>query len=380
MNEHELNQENARLRALLLRTGKHLALLSDVNRQLTGASSLDEILDAVPLVPQRLVAAHAVALVLLDDERTVVARTSGSIEHRRIAQTVSADTLVSSEPRVIDDILVLPLHDGQSLLGWIEVFRVATEPLPEDERALLETIAGEIAEAISGARRRVQQAVAMYELERAISEERARIARDIHDGIAQTLAFRRMRIDLWLDWITVDPELLREEMLQLKQILRDQIADLRRAIFALRPIQFDELGFATALQRYVVEFAEQQGWQVDVDVDDLPSDLDFAAEAAAFRVVQEALTNAAKHAAATAIVVTLHHRSNRLLVSVRDNGRGYDTLSRPEDQPGHYGLRQMRERLLAIGGRLVIQSHLEAGTTVQAIIPVQPGRSQITSQ
>lgn len=365
--------ENARLRAQLQRTVTHLALLSDVNHQLTGASSLDEILDATPLLPQRLVPAQAAALVLFDGERPIIARTTGDQEY------LARNQLAHGLPNALDPQppasssdgrqLVLRLHDGRALIGWIELYRSADEPLADDELALLETIAGEIAEAISGARRRAQEALDIYQLERAIAEERARIARDIHDGIAQTLAFRRMRIDLWLDWQTSDPGRLRDELIQLKQVLRDQIAELRRAIFALRPIQFDELGFSAGLQRYVLEFAEQQGWQVDVDLSGVPTHFAPELEAVCFRIVQEALTNAAKHAAATTVLVTLMQVESTLQISVRDDGRGYDPNSGLEDRPGHIGLRQMRERVLALNGRLEIRTHPGEGTEVRAWLP-----------
>lgn len=361
--------ENARLRAQLQRTGAHLTLLSDVNRQLTAASSLDEILDAAPGLPQRLVPAHASTLVLFDGARPIVTRVSGQIESQADARQFAMPAQL--RPLAEGTRLTIPLHDGQALVGWIELLREQDSVLLEDELALLETIGGEIAEAISGARRRAQEAASIYELEKAISEERARIARDIHDGIAQTLAFRRMRIDLWLDWLTDDPERMRDELLQLKQVLRDQIAELRRAIFALRPIQFDELGFTAGLQRYVSEFAEQQGWQIDVSLHDIPANLAPDLEAISFRIVQEALTNAAKHAEANAVVVTLTQGNGELRLVVRDNGCGFDLESHPEQRPGHVGLRQMRERLLVVGGRLDVHSQPGAGTEVQAWMPTR---------
>ena len=358
--------ENAQLREQLRRTDAHLVLLSDVNRQLTAAFSLDEILDAAPLLPQRLVAAQATALYLVDTPRPILARASDG------APSAMHEPPQSVMPHVLPELpqlLVLPLHDGQALIGWIDLYQAEQVAVRPDELALLETMCGEIAEAISGARRRAQEALAVYELERAISDERARIARDIHDGIAQTLAFRRMRIDLWLDWLTSEPERLRDEMLQLKQVLRDQIADLRRAIFSLRPIQFDELGFTAGLQRYVSEFAEQQGWQVDIDLSGVPAHFPAALEAVSFRIVQEALTNAAKHAEANAVVVAFTEAAGGAEITVRDNGCGFDPAQPTADAHQHVGLRQMRERLTGIGGRLVLDTAQGCGTVVRAWIP-----------
>src|SRR5690606_35083181 len=117
---------------------------------------------------------------------------------------------------------------------------------------------GELAEAVQGSRRRAREIASAVALEQAITEERTRIARDLHDGVAQSLAFLRMRVDLWEDWLESEPEQLREEFATVKATLRHQIEELRRAIFALRPIELTQLGFTGALRRFVTEFAEQQ--------------------------------------------------------------------------------------------------------------------------
>lgn len=379
----QLQAENARLRQQLQRTSDHLALLSAVNHRLTAASSLDEILDAAPLLPQQLIPAYAAALVLIDHGQPILARTSGTgsftVEPQHSGQL--DQRFQPPRPHVTLEAggsrLTLPLHDGQALVGWIELLRHSVATPPDDELGLLATMAGEIAEAISGARRRTREALAIYALERAITEERARIARDVHDGIAQTLAFQRMRIDLWLDWISSEPDRLRNELVELKQVLRDQIADLRRAIFALRPIQFDQFGFEVGLQRYVAEFAEQQGWQITIDLSRMAGTLPHELEGVSFRIVQEALTNVAKHASASSVAVVLEQAASELHLLVRDDGRGFDLADRLDQQPGHVGLRQIRERLAAIGGRFELRTQSGAGTDIQAWLPLD---SQSTAE
>jgi signal transduction histidine kinase len=274
--------------------------------------------------------------------------------------------------------LLLPLHDGVAPVGWLEVYLQADASPDADELALLETIGKEVAEAIVGARRRSREERALYELERAIADERARIARDIHDGLAQSLAFRRMRIDLWQEWIDDNPTRLHDELQELKRALREEIQELRRAIFALRPMEFDEYGFLGGLHRYILEFAGQHGWQVEVDLSRAPTTLTRELEATTFRIVQEALTNAAKHAQATQIGVSLSDTDGGLRVVVTDNGRGFDPGERrstQEDAPGadgyeHVGLRQMRERLAALRGQLTILSRPGAGAEVRAWLPL----------
>jgi signal transduction histidine kinase len=372
--------EQQRLNAELERANRHLRVLSDVTRRLASSATLDEILDAAIAAPAHLVPVDAGAIVLLDGGDPTEARRSGAtadvLAVRRHALGIPEIAPGLTEARALEtpwgECLILPLHDGLAPVGWIELY-LAGARSAEDERMLLSTIGLEVAEALSGARRRVREAVAVYQLDRAIAEERARIARDIHDGVAQSLAFQRMRVDLWVDWIERDPQRLREELLSLKTSLREQIGEIRRAIFALRPLQFDEVGFLAGLSRYVREFANQHGWQITFDTADAPSELSPEIEAACFRVVQEALTNVAKHAAARRVSVTLAASYGGLAVTIRDDGRGFAEPAR-----GGLGLRQMRERLAALGGRVSVTSQPSSGTVVQAWLPL-PVRSLVAS-
>jgi signal transduction histidine kinase len=365
------------------RANSHLALLSDVNRQIADSATLDEVLDAALDFPRRLAPARAAALLLADAAGVVETRTQGAssddIAAWRAALAVqppspeqhAPQVLVSSgaPPNVPPAVLMLPLHDGMALLGWIELYLERNAPLAADELGLLETIATELAEAVASARRRSREERAIFELEQAIADERARIARDIHDGIAQSLAFMRMRVDLWKDWIATDPTRLEGELTELKSTLRDQIRELRRAIFALRPVQFDELGFVGGLRRYIMEFAGQHGWEAHVDLRAAPPALPPELEAICFRITQEALTNVAKHAAATRVEVIIGEADQGLQLVVRDNGRGFEPGALP-DTPDHVGLRQMRERLLAFRGQLTILSRPGAGTELRAWVPL----------
>lgn len=361
------------------RAYSQLALLSEVNRRIVDSATLDEILDAALTFPRRLVPAHATAVLLIDPTGIVETRTHGApveeLAYLRKTLSIAERMAVARHPQMLEGVdganacLALPLHDGMALLGWIELHLKRPVTIAQDELALLETIANEIAEAIASARRRSREERAIYQLERAIAEERARIARDIHDGIAQSLAFMRMRIDLWNEWIESDPQRLRAEFAELKITLREQIRELRRAIFALRPVQFDELGFVGGLRRYIVEFAGQHSWDIHVDLSGTPSTISQDVEAVAFRVVQEALTNVAKHAAASRVEVVIGQADEGLQLVVRDDGRGFDPGTLP-DAPGHVGLRQMRERLAALRGQLTILSRPGIGTELRAWIPL----------
>ena len=391
-----LLQQQQELNQKLQQKNAQLSLLSDVNHSLAASKSLDEILDIALRYPQRLVPCKAAALWLHDASGAVLARTSGvDVEqlHELRARFMagfddhqpSQIVTTHSDPdamaglclriAILDGVAENGIIENGVMIGWIELFTGGKLTLEADERALLQTITGEIGEAINGARRRSREERAIYELERAIGEERARIARDIHDGLAQTLAFRRMRVDLWLDWLEQDPQRLRQELVDLKPLLREQIAELRRAIFALRPIQFDEFGFVGGLHRYINEFSSQQGWTAQVDLSELSTKLSPQLEAICFRIVQEALTNAAKHAQATTIHIQSARIDNGLQLTIRDNGQGFSPgsiASRSTANEGdQLGLRQMSERLNALQGQLTILSQPGAGTELRVWIPIQ---------
>ncbi len=381
--ERSLREQQV-LNQRLQRANSQLELLSAVNRQIAESTTLDQILDAGLEFPRRLAPARAAALVLHGSAglaSTIDARVDGAgpgeLEQLRAAfapQRLGAmrTPVYLTSPQRSGACLVLPLHDGVAPIGRIELYHERATQLPADELALLETIGNEIAEAIVGARRRSHEERAIYQLEQAIADERARIARDIHDGLAQTLAFQRMRVDLWLDWVASDPQRLRDELKAFKQALREQIVELRRAIFALRPVQFDELGFAGGLNRYITEFAGQQGWQMRADLAGLPSTLARELEAACFRIVQEGLNNIAKHAGARQVEVIIDRIDQGLRIRVRDDGRGFAPGQLPELPGERVGLRQMRERVVALRGQLTLLAHPGAGTELQVWLPWRP--------
>jgi signal transduction histidine kinase len=200
--------------------------------------------------------------------------------------------------------------------------------------------------------------------ELAINEERNRIAREIHDGIAQSLAFMALKLDLAERLLDRDRPSALKALAEVKETLRSQIREVRRSIFALRPIDLERYGFLESVRRYAQAFAEQAGFRVHLALPEAVN-LSQASELVLFRVLQEALTNAAKHARPSRVEVVLEplgERGARLLV--RDNGRGFQN---PEAGAlGGFGLTQMRERVEARGGRFWVKSEPGRGTEVGA--------------
>jgi len=209
------------------------------------------------------------------------------------------------------------------------------------------------------------------EREAIIEEERARIARDLHDGVAQTLYFAALQADVGRQQLAQDRPNVADTLHEIGDKIRTVIRDVRRTIFALRPLDWSEGSFLEALERFAAGFAEQMGWQLHVDVAaDLPC-IPPRLEPTLYRIVQESLNNVAKHAYASNVWLTLGPgEDHTVILVVRDDGAGFE----PQEAEGGLGLEQMRSRVRRSGGRLSVESTPGAGATVRATVPVHGGK------
>jgi signal transduction histidine kinase len=207
--------------------------------------------------------------------------------------------------------------------------------------------------------------------EEAIAEERRRIAREIHDGLAQDLAGLRFEVGLWHKLVDDDPARMHVELDGFQELLNKNIREVRRSIFALRPVALDELGFYPALHQFISEFGEQNQLHLDLRVAGPPERLPASLEPVLFRIIQESLNNVAKHAQASMVWIELDLESpESVTLKVRDDGGGFDPAILGEVvQRGHLGLKQMRERVENLKGVFELRSQPGRGTEIQAVLP-----------
>ncbi|MCP4548372.1 MAG: hypothetical protein GY835_18075, partial [bacterium] len=157
--------------------------------------------------------------------------------------------------------------------------------------------------------------------EEAIAEERRRIAREIHDGLAQNLAGMRFRVGLWHKLVDHDPAQMHAELDSLRELLGTNIRDVRRSIFALRPVALDELGFYPSLRQFIDEFGEQNQLYVDLRIEGPRERLPTFLEPVLFRIIQESLNNVGKHAQAQMVRIQLNLESpDAVALRVHDDG------------------------------------------------------------
>jgi two-component system sensor histidine kinase DegS len=240
----------------------------------------------------------------------------------------------------------------------------------------LEGSLGDLSQQLEGVQQRQQLAVGII---KAQEEERRRVAREIHDGPAQSLANLVFRIELCEKLLAGKrlPE-LQGELAELKELIKGGLQEVRKIIFDLRPMALDDLGLVPALRRYLEGLEEREGLGVYLAVLGEEVRLASAVEVGLFRIIQEALHNVIKHARAASARVTLTYGKEQLLLSVKDDGLGFD-LQEAEDRSregGHFGLISMWERAELLGGRFEVISAPGQGTRIVVAVPITEGEEE----
>jgi signal transduction histidine kinase len=392
--------ENARLyretdqrRAELERSVRALEATSEIARVVGGETQLERVLELIAKRSRALIEASGVAILLVDGDDFVVAATAGevprSITGCRVSRgdSVAGRIVAAGRPERVKDVtsslrfalgdlgvqarsgMFVPLVYRGENLGVIEAFDRFDGPefRIEDERMLLAAAASAaiaVATAQSVEQDRLRRSL------RAAEEERRRWARELHDETLQALG--GLRVLLSSARRSSDVDALRRTLDTAVDQLADEIANLRSLITELRPAALDELGLEPALHALFERVRAAHGLDVAANVELEASEirssrrLDPDVETIVYRVVQEALTNCARHAEADRVAVDVVERPGELDVSIRDDGRGFDT-----DVPASgFGLTGMKERIALWGGNLSISSAPGAGTTVEATLPL----------
>lgn len=198
--------------------------------------------------------------------------------------------------------------------------------------------------------------------------EQRRIARELHDELAQTLATLKNDLEWLVDHVPQDDARLARKIATMHTMARGAVAATRRIASDLRPLMLDDLGFAAAMQWLVEDFRHRHGIACALHVDPPELQLDEPYATAVFRIAQEALANVARHAAASNADVDLVHRDDAIALTIRDDGAGFDPGA--PRKSGSFGLVGLRERAYLVGGTLQITTTLGEGTTVEVDIPL----------
>lgn len=199
-------------------------------------------------------------------------------------------------------------------------------------------------------------------------KESARIAREIHDELGQSLTALQMDVSWLGGQLPDDCTLLREKARRMERLVDATIDSVHRIITELRPILLDDLGLTAAIEWQAQEFEERTGIECDVYIDCHDSSIEKDLATALFRIFQETLTNVVRHAGATLVRVRLVQGEEGLCLEVIDNGKGI-TRKQAED-PRSFGIIGIRERVNLWNGRVRITGKSKRGTTVAILIPL----------
>ncbi|MFC4051081.1 sensor histidine kinase [Actinomadura syzygii] len=272
----------------------------------------------------------------------------------RDGRTISAeDGMLGDRPQLI------PLVWHGEPVGRL-LFGVTRTP----DARLSGILARNLAELANAARLAADVQRSREHILRTREEERRRLRRDLHDGLGPTLASLAMTVDAARITLKTDPEAVDALLESLRATMGRTIGDIRELVYGLRPPALDDLGLEGAIQALGGVVATGDGPKVDVQVDGDLKGLPAAAEVAAYRIVQEALTNVHRHARAGCAVVRLHLNGD-LDVTVGDDGVGL-----PSHVRSGIGMSSMRERAAELGGTCTVGPGPEGGTLVRARLPV----------
>lgn len=207
----------------------------------------------------------------------------------------------------------------------------------------------------------------------ALGEYRRELSAEIHDGIQHYLVSAAMRLEMARSIAEADPRQAAEMAVDQRHVLRQASDELRYLIRRLRAPSLQQLGFVEALREHVEIFCDRSDFDVTLEVEGASARLAPDAEHAAFRIVQEALTNIEKHAQASAVRITLTWEGGTLECAIDDDGVGFDLLELPDepDVTGGFGLATMRQRAEQAGGELQINTAPGEGSCIRVVVPIR---------
>ncbi|MDF9406863.1 GAF domain-containing sensor histidine kinase [Pelotomaculum isophthalicicum JI] len=274
-------------------------------------------------------------------------------------------------------VLLIPLISKNSVLGIMQVDRpVHDKQFNQEEVAIFSAIAKgtsiamentKLVDALAKKEKLLQQLLEKFICVQ--EDERKRVASEIHDGAIQALLGIWYRIQL-LAISTSSDDTNKNELIKIQDLLGQQIQEIRRIVYNLRPVMLDTYGLGPALRALVRTLQEESQIDFELVMENQKQPLPANIELTLYRIVQELLANVIKHSQATRAQVTLVNGEESTVLVVKDNGTGFNLTPPSRDDPyGNLGLANIQERLTLLGGTFKIESQLGWGTTVTVQVP-----------
>lgn len=386
LKQWELREDILRQESTLEQNRSNLVALLDILNSATSASPVTNLYESTVDALQKITRADAVVLRRYDDLNGclhLVAERGLSPELRQKIQCVAerpifVDMLREKKAGVRPTInpeawdlgyiqaVSVPLVASERVVGSVSLMDRSGNPPSVDELRWLEILGRCVALMI----RQVHQAEAQWET--AVLQERSHLAREIHDGFAQSLAALQLLIEQQRSHLEEgDVEAALDVSARLSSLADDAYCSVRQEILALHDEATFESGLRGFLEGYLPRFERQWGIEcrADLQADHDASeafDLHPGVQSQLTRIIQEALANVRKHAGATKVRVKVRSLGGEIRVTVEDDGKGFDLDRIP---PGAYGLRIMQERAISVGGAITVKSMQDRGTLLEVVVP-----------
>jgi PAS domain S-box-containing protein len=365
---------------------EHTALLQNASESLQRVTTallqhlttLEDVLAIVCAEAIELTGATGSAVLLLEDEMWFRVTSSSGVpmpvvERLPVGDSFAGLVIEQGKPLLLNDpksemqayyrdhnlrtLLAVPLIVDDTIIGALDVVN-KPEVFTNEDIQLIQLFADQAAIAIEHAQLH-QQAERL-----AVIEERQRLARELHDSVTQALYSVTLYADATRMAISAGKnEAANEHLRELQKMAREAMMDMRLLIFELHPPVLEKEGLVIAVQNRLETVEARSGLRTTLNVEGEETRLPLSIEEELYRVVQEALNNAVKHAKAETISVDFLYENDRFCLEVRDDGRGFDRTA--AKQSGGLGLRGIEERAAHIGGCLIIESAAEKGTTLK---------------
>ncbi|MBN1935289.1 MAG: GAF domain-containing sensor histidine kinase [Anaerolineae bacterium] len=277
---------------------------------------------------------------------------------------------------VTQSLLTVPLMNATEKIGVIQVInKLSGEQFDDLDRDILMSLAAQATTSIINARLYQELEADKNRIIAIEDQERKKLARDLHDGPAQTLAAIIMDVDFINKLYQHDPAKVPEELEKLRETAQRTLAQVRNTMFELRPLVLESQGLRAALETYTERLIAIDGLNVHLEVRNLGDErLPSKIEELCFAIIREAVVNIKKHSKAKDTWIIVEKRSKDLIVAVRDNGRGFNVAEtqRGYGNRGSLGLLNMSERAELLGAKYSLESTPGRGTLVSLIVPLQP--------
>lgn len=307
--------------------------------------------------PAALIIGHSIKRLLPPRFRATHPQHMQAFAHTGAASKRMGGSRVVSALRANGEEFPVDASISQVLVGGERFFTIILRDVSAKIRAERE---------LESAREEIRQLALATQTAR--EQEKARIARELHDELGQALTALKMDVAWLQNNLGSNPAKLATRTQAMSALLDSTMAATRRIASDLRPLILGDLGLEPALEWLVGDFSRRHGVACELQVAPECADLAEPVASALYRIVQEGLTNIARHACATGAGVRIYQRGGEVMLTLQDNGRGFDPDSPPRE--GSYGLKGIRERVYLLGGQVDLLSGPGRGTIVQVTIPL----------